>query len=259
MSNGFEQFANSVGKAIETVPDVYNDVLKPATQESGKTLSLVPRTINAALVPLRQWIAYKEYNMAETEILIAQKLAHISEEKIVTPEPYVAVPAIQAISYSMNNDELRNLYANLLAKSMNTDTKESVHPSFVEIIKQMSPNDAIIFKIIFENKITPLIDLSIESNGGQANFIYNISWITSYPPDSIKISIDNLTRLGLIDIPYGSSYTDNSNYDRVRITDYYLTARNSLASLNLGAISEEKKYIKKTELAVSFYKVCIAE
>ena len=49
-------------------------------------------------------------------------------EKIVEPEPYVAVPAIQAISYAMNSDELRNLYANLLAKSMIKDTKDTVHP-----------------------------------------------------------------------------------------------------------------------------------
>lgn len=69
--------------------------------------------------------------MAETEKLLEQKLKNIDEEKIVSPESYVAVPAIQAISYSMNSDELRNLYANLLAKAMVTPTKDAVHPSFV--------------------------------------------------------------------------------------------------------------------------------
>ena len=102
----------------------------------------IPRAINAALSPLRQWIAQREYNVAETEKLLAKKLENIEPEKIVSPEPYVAVPALQAISYSMNSDELRELYANLLAKSMCIDTKNSVHPSFVEIIRQMSPLDA---------------------------------------------------------------------------------------------------------------------
>lgn len=32
------------------------------------------------------------------------------------PEPYVAVPAIQAISYTMNSKELRDLYETCLQK-----------------------------------------------------------------------------------------------------------------------------------------------
>lgn len=146
MLKGLDKLAECAGKSIETVPDIYDDALKPTTQESGKILALIPRTINAALVPLRQWIANKEYNLAETEKLLAKKLEHVGEDKIVTPDPYVAVPAIQAISYSMNSEELRNLYANLLAKSMNSDTKDMVHPSFVEIIKQLSPIDSLVLK-----------------------------------------------------------------------------------------------------------------
>lgn len=78
------------------------------------------------------------------------------------PEAYVAVPAIQAISYSMNSEELRNLYANLLAKAMNSDTKDMVHPSFVEIIKQMSPIDALVLNEITQSNYFPLVNLSIK-------------------------------------------------------------------------------------------------
>lgn len=36
MSEGFDKLAGGVGKAVETVPDIYDDALKPAAQESGK-------------------------------------------------------------------------------------------------------------------------------------------------------------------------------------------------------------------------------
>lgn len=98
---------------------------------------------------MRQWIANKEYSLAETEKLLAQKLDHVRENKIVTPEAYVAVKAIQAISYIMNSEELRNLYADLLAKSMNSDTKDEVHSGILETIKQLSPEDAMLFQHIF--------------------------------------------------------------------------------------------------------------
>lgn len=39
--------------------EIYDDALKPAAQEAGKTLALIPQTINAALAPLRQWIEYR--------------------------------------------------------------------------------------------------------------------------------------------------------------------------------------------------------
>lgn len=260
MLEGMDKLANAAGKAIETVPDLYDDSLKPTVQESGKILSLIPQTINAALLPLRKWIVNREYNLAETERLLAKKLEHVGEEKIVTPEAYVAVPTIQAISYSMDNENLRNLYANLLAKSMNIDTKSRVHPSFVEIIKQMSPVDAIVFKTIFESEITPIIDLFITySDGGQGFHKYNISWMSFASFDNICISLDNLTRLGLIEIPSDQSYTNDNNYENIRKTTDYISIKLELEKMNKGEVKEKKKYIKKTDLAKAFYDICIID
>lgn len=207
MSEGLDKLVGGVGKAIETVPDLYDDALKPATQESGKTLALIPRAINAALVPLRQWIANKEYNLAETEKLLAKKLEHVDENKIVTPEAYVAIPAIQAISYSMNNEELQNLYANLLSKAMDSDTKDLVHPAYVNIISQMTPLDAKIIQAIFleQEQDIPIIDLvlSKEISKDKMSYIILQSNITSFNfsnVNSISLSIENLSRNNLIHI-----------------------------------------------------------
>ena len=258
MSEGLDTLANGIGKAIETVPELYQDAFQPTVQETGKLIARIPHAINAAFSGLDKWILNKEYSIEETKKLLAQKLENVEPEKIVEPEPYVAIPALQAISYSMNSDELRNLYANLLAKSMNIDTKDMVHPSFVEIIKQMSPIDASIFKTIFLTRLRPLIDLSIVTKTGNLNHhIYNISWITSYEPTLIQISFDNLIRLGLIEIPFGQSYADDTGYDIIRNTDYYIKSKLQLEARNLGTIHEEKQFIKCTALANSFYNICV--
>ena len=136
MPEGLDKLAGAIGDTLKTAPTLYEDALQPTIQEVGKFVARIPRAINAAFSGLDKWILNKEYAIDETKKLLAQKLADVDPEKIVEPEPYVAVPAIQAISYSMNSEELRNLYANLLAKAMNSDTKDFVHPSFVEIIKQ---------------------------------------------------------------------------------------------------------------------------
>ena len=159
MNNSFDNFLDSAGKALEVAPKLYDDAISPTAKELGKTIALVPQAINASLSSVRQWIAHKEYNVSQTEILLAEKLKNVDPNKIVSPEPYVAVPALQAISYSMDNYQLRNLYANLLANSMNSDTKSNVHPCFVELIKQLSPLDAQIFNEICNSEVNPLINL----------------------------------------------------------------------------------------------------
>lgn len=267
MSEGFGKLADAIGDTLKTAPTLYEDALQPATQESGEILALIPRTIKAALLPLCQWITEREYKLAETEKLLAKKLEHVSENKIVTPEAYVAVPAIQAISYSMNSEELRNLYANLLAKAMNSDTKDLVHPSFVEIIKQMSPIDSLVFKTIMERTANPIIDLvynkyesdvpiAIESR----TIIENVTDINVAPIETVCISIDNLIKQGLISIPQNDSYVDSTLYDNILNSPFYIIKQQSCPITPDGfKFSHNKKMIIKTHLGNSFYKTCVVD
>jgi hypothetical protein len=275
MPIGYNKLAEGLGKAIETVPELYDDALKTAAQESGKTITLIPQSINAALVPLRQWIAHREYNMEETKNLLAQKLAHISQEKIVTPEPYVAVPAIQAISYSMNSDELRELYANLLVKSMNTDTKNSVHPAFVEIIKQLSPVDAKVLKEISSNNFLPIAFLSASQYAGSptnARIDYyvnsleyplkkyefsNITPIQFLDYESVSLSIDNLMRQRLIEQRY--NFTEGI-HTSITNSPLYTQCRNELEQHVVNShwrYEETPSSLWFTNLGRSFSDVCI--
>lgn len=159
----------------------------------------------------------------------------------------------------MDSEELRNMYANLLAKAMNVDEKDKVHPAFVELIKQMAPREALILDGIFKSSITPLIDLSVRTDKGNDNHIYNISWITCFSYDDIAVALDNLERMGLIEIPFGESYADDQAYNPIRNTNVYKEQREKLENMNIGKIEETKKHIKKTALANSFYEVCLKE
>lgn len=85
--------------------------------------------------------------------MLEKKLEKISDEDIQIPEGYIAIPAIQALSYSFNSKQLRKLYANLLSKAMYKKTADKIHPAYTEIIKQLSPLDAIVLDVIKrENK-----------------------------------------------------------------------------------------------------------
>ena len=256
-----DKVTKGVGDAIEKVPEVYDDGLKDTVQESGKLVSLIPKTINAVLSPLRQWIAQKEYNVAETEKLLAKKLENIDQDKIVSPESYVAVPAIQAISYSMNSEELREMYTNLLAKAMYKDTKNEVHPSFVEIIKQMSPLDSLVFKYIMERDVNPMIHLNMKNSERSFHILMkNVTDINIASQKLISVSIDNLTRMNLIQIPDDRHYKDERIYDGIFQSEFYQEQCRLYPKTEDGyELNYIKKAIDKTNLGILFYEICIKE
>ncbi len=259
MTEGLDNLAGAVGDTLKTAPTFYEDALQPATQESGKILALIPRAVNAALVPLHKWIAEREYNLAETEKLLAQKLEHVGEDKIVTPDPYVAVPAIQAISYSMDSESLRNLYANLLANAMNLETKNSVHPAYIETIKQLSPDDASYFKYICPLQYRPMIDVILDlPNALTITISENSNLFSTGHVENFGLTLDNLSRLGLIKIPNGIWYGDDNIYEQLLTilkTEY--TLETFLPSQpDATGISYNKKRIDITSYGKSFYDTC---
>lgn len=241
ITNGLNTFIDASGKLLETAPKLYDDAIQKSAKETGKTLELIPKTINAALVPLRQWIAHREYTMAETEKLLAYKLENLDPKKIVSPEPYVAIPALQAISYSMDNDELRDLYANLLSKSMNIDTKDKVHPSFVEIIRQMSPFDAILLKKLSVTKETSfgivktrLIKSQDADTGLEwvRHIINPCFGMNTSNTNEYQLALENLERLKLIKIVYDSFLVDDSEYTPIEDGDICSYCREHAPYLN---------------------------
>lgn len=272
MSEGLDKLAGAIGDTLKTTPTLYEDALQPTTQESGEVLALIPRTIKAALLPLRQWIAEREYKLAEVEKLLAKKLEHVGEDKIVTPEAYVAVPAIQAISYSMDNKELRNLYANLLAKAMNSDTKDMVHPSFVEIIKQMSPTDIRVYEEIAINKTFQVANIyccKYENNQDSSKFastletpieklgFEGVTHITYFSPEMVKISIDNLLRLRLIQERFRN---DTSIAEQLKTSPTYINMVTQLKKYLVDSswrYEENAYYLGLTNYGKSFRSVCL--
>lgn len=270
MSEGLDKLVGAIGDTLKIAPTLYEDALQPTVQEVEKFAARIPRAINAAFSELDKWILNKEYAIDETKKLLAQKLENVDSQKIVEPEPYVAVPAIQAISYSMNSEELRSLYANLIANAMNSDTKDLVHPSFVEIIKQMSPNDALILKEISYSKFFPLVNLSVSeydsSDSSAINKMKDSIYSYSYPSityisfsdyESTLMSLDNLLRLRLIE----ERYTLQEEVPQeIQESDYYINFKKELYGFMSNENLEYEEFIHTavlTSLGKNFCRICL--
>lgn len=214
-------------KILGDIPEkIYDDGCKETVSETGKVLALIPRTIHASLSKLERWVLNREYSIKMTQRLLENKLEHFNPEEIEELDPFVAVPAINALSYSASSEDLLDMYANLLATSMISDKKWLVHPSFVEIIKQLSPDEAKLLKAIASCKNDnefPLVDLvmkkDIEDLDSFGSTIYYIirrftnlgDGLCEYP-ERICSYIENLVRFNIIEILESNVLTDGSGY-----------------------------------------------
>lgn len=263
--------AEDLGKemAIEAAKAVavegYKDTLQPSFKAIGGIVALPFRAIDAALSKPKLWVEEKYYNYERTRQLLAEKLQHTPEELIVQPENYVAVPALQQIAYCFDSDELRDMYANLLANSMNKVVKNGVHPGFVEIIKQLSPDEAKILKYMSANRIIPTITLRyLHSDGGGIDIIKNFSDVAELTkcenPQDVAKYFDNLVRLGLIVNAGGlSTLTDKTRYEPLKNHKWVAphASIQQATSMGFDKVSFDEGFVQLSSYGKGFCSICL--
>ena len=216
---------------------------------------MFPRTIGVWLGKWEKWIINGEKSIELTKQAVQEKLVRIPEEKLSEPEPNIAIPAIQQLSYCYDCEELRNMYANLLVSSMNIDTKSSAHPAFVDIIKQLTPDEAKFIKSLdYSYHFYPLGDIIAEND--KNSFHYLLKNFTIRPiaeleyPDCISMYIENLARLSIIEIHESASINNANAYREIENTEKI----SSLLKTNeKGYITRlKKKSYTVTDFGMSF-------
>lgn len=253
-----------VGKVLDqsggVLEKAYDDLAHPTAKSLGNTASLIPRTIGVWLGKWEKWVINGEESIRLAAQAVQEKASRIPEEKLTEPEPYVAIPAVQQLSYCYDSDDLREMYANLLVASMNSDTKWAVHPSYVDIIKQLTPDEAKLLKLIAQRNSLPIVDINLNVQPeGYHTVVHNFSDIIATVcdmPQNATAYFDNLSRLKLVDIPSGvylvaeNAYTSIENHPKVT-----KIMKTSFADGSRPDI--KKKLVEITEFGKAFCKVCL--
>ncbi len=154
-------------------------------------------------------------NVEDFKSKLINNVSSIPKENIQDPKVSIIGPALEASKYYFDEKEIRDMFANLIASSMDSSYNGLVQHSFVEIIKQLSPYDAIFFKNI--SGFIQAYDLKEDNS----IFFRCFSILPDFLDYEVNaISINNLHRLGLLDlIPYFSiennpykNFIENSTY-----------------------------------------------
>ena len=251
------------------LPDIANESLKPLAQSIGNTLSSIWSMcfgwidISAEKIQFKRQLSLKAFK----ENLEAE-ISKIPEDKLCEPKLSVVGPALEASKFFFEESELREMFSKLIANAMNRDTQDYVQNSFVEIIKQMSPNDARILRIFKdESSQLPIACFRLNSKDGNGfTDIYPLVFLHRSIADEMlgesMISINNLRRLGLITTTF-TEYLVNDEMYELYMNSHFRSDPINLHSnpriaLNDGERLEVVKGIAKlTEYGAVFNLTCM--
>lgn len=205
----------------------------------------------------------REELLSDLRKMLEEKLKNIPSENIVPPSPRIAVPTLQNASIT-EDIEIRELYAQLLANSMNETMKDGIHPGFVEIIKQLSPDEAKILRYMSSNTIIPTITLRCVNEKEEGyDVVKNFSNVgelakCEYPFEVGKY-FDNLIRLGLLKNAMLASLTNKALYEPLKKHQYLESQINTITHQvhPFNKPKFEESYISITDFGKSFCEICL--
>lgn len=194
-----------------------------------------------------------------------REVKKISPENVQEPALNIIGPTLEASKYYIEEENIREMFSKILASSMDKSKNSMLHPSFIEILKQMNKTDTIILeslKPLSFHSYYPIMRIkTIELDNG--NHFRNIVPMIAIFKDSPSYtdnqnSIYNLERLGLLDISFNIQPKSN---EYKNLYDENTMLNNVLENLYENNLSNEKFKIEDgsiilTDLGNNFLRIC---
>jgi len=237
--------------------------VKEAGHQLGKSALTLTKTINNALLPLAA-VNYafdkaREYFSKSFVDEIKEKLIDIPNECLTEPKPSIAGPALQGLAFALDEPELKLLFLNLIASSMDGRQPNKVHPAFVDVIRQITAPEASNLLVLLKlRSIIPIVSFSLKQDVGEipiAKHVMNWSKVGTSEPlqiADITASVDNFIRLGLVEVDYLTALSDKTNYEWVKDRPEYLQAVKEYAN-HEGEVKVKNGILSVTAFGRNFY------
>jgi len=191
-----------------------NPEVKEAAKNLGRTALTVTRTINNCLLPLaainfavdKARIYFSEHFSRD----LAEETATIPPENIVEPKASIAGPALQGLAFAHEEPNLKQMYLSLLATAMDGRVATAAHPAFVEIIRQLTSEEAAIIRTaIHSDAMYEIVEVKLVTKGKpgwalMAKHLIDLKDSSGAPREvpGFTAMIDNWIRLGLVEVDY---------------------------------------------------------
>lgn len=218
MSEGMFPILKEVAQVPGLLKEIYGDLAKPGVTQVGKALSTVIGLGNTILWPLALLNERAKIALENNLEKYRQQLINVPSERITEVPPEVGVPIAEKLGY-VTDEQLSDLYINLLAKASTTDFANTAHPSFVNVINNLSPDEALLFQHIGTD--LPFVEARLmKKNANEwqtiGQLLTGLETVAKLSfPQNIVAYFSNFEGLGLIDIRHDIFIANPQHYEKL--------------------------------------------
>jgi hypothetical protein len=199
MSDFFEELVKKL-----PVERVYDDAASPSAKQTGKIAEDIAKCIHLALAPVQIGAAYQD----RFRDFLDNSVRKVPEQNRIAPPPQILGPVLEGVKYEPEGSELEEMASNLLAVSMDKENVSKAHPSYPNIIRQLSRDEVVILRLLMKSEYYRVweADLSRDKDdfGKEMDVFVNFRTVEEnfpknelYYPDSFSFYLSHLYHLGL--------------------------------------------------------------
>lgn len=254
----------------DVAKDIYTDTVKPTAKNVGNFFGTLSGFFsNVVLYPLKKLNTEYEQKAIAFERQMQEKYNNIPEKDRVEPQLHIVGPAMESLKYNIMDEDLSDMFSNLLVSDLDNETQKFCTPAFIRIIEQLSPIDAKVYKeimcnfqgyrigvasIMFAKKGT---DKYYNANMPKYFLTVEIGTVNHY---DLVLALENLQRLGLIELSFTEWWHDGKIYDTIKQKTEVINFQTTL--MNNGIEDYDLKIQQRGILNISgfsnnFARVCL--
>ena len=257
---------NNITDLIKSTPNIlgviYQDLAQPSVKAVGSALGTVFEFSTSFLLPVKLLNEKFKLNFKKRLNEYKEKLEEIPEDKRCEVHPQIGTPIIEKLSYT-TNDEIADMFTTLLANASNADMVNNAHPSFVNMIERMSPDEARILSYLKDK-----IDIQYCNFYGDAKDGEGYATLVDHEtllrneiefnyPQNLNAYLANFISLGIIIDKAGIFRIDKTIYNKIRDEVNLKKLEDALVPQTYKSITVEESYYEITDFGKLFIKACI--
>lgn len=237
-------------------------MLAPVNKSIGESLSDIWYLVAGGRISLaknKKELQYsQEFKKFKEEFL--KEADSVPEERRVAPDFRIAAQILEDSIYCLNIDELREMFVKLLGKTVDKEAQDLLHPSYPDIIKQMSSLDAKLLMVLKRNPRIPIVNYISKRKGNTGFRMIQRDVVLSEEIQAdefhIAMSISALRRWGIISVNNGEWFTDDSQYGIFRQSEFFSSITKEHAQYN-ESVEIQKGICELTSFGHAFTHCCV--
>lgn len=182
----------------ELLNKLYDDAISGSAKQIGKIGEDALKATRLILAPLQAAAALQN----RFEGMMERLARRVPDERRVEPPVEIVGPTVQFLRYVGDDGPLWSMFEEVLAKSIDTAARELIHPSFPQLIAQLSRDEAWMLYRLREQDFEVIDELDYDRSMNRfVNRVVKSSKLPEdelFQPTQINLYYTHLDALGLV-------------------------------------------------------------